>query len=644
MSSKRPIVGAALCALSLTILVVIPRACPSADPVTHVAGGGDDTVTGGPGPAVPDVFYPGFDYKSDELPAPKHGGRVIVHLPAQPKHMNYMLENSTYTRNMLYEAHEFLVHQDWESWVLVPRLAHELVEEDTVVLKGGRGENNANIHFGKVSDGGNHYLVTPVSKDNPLGEPLKVPKDEVESVQYGTAFTFYLRGDVKWHDGHPFDVQDVAFSMECYRNPNVMCDWIRFKMDQLVHYDVLGKDGIRFFYNEQYFLALDTFTSFTILPSHRYNLADPDNPDHDPDASAEKQGTYINEHPNNNEWVGLGPYRITEWSQQQVEAERFEDYFDKSNGGYLDTIRWRHISNDDAAAQALINGEVDFSPRVKTEDYFGELTQRKQFLDTYYKGYFYVGYMGYMGWNMRSPLFEDKLVRQAMGHCYNWKDFLKTYYYGLGMRVSGTIYRYSPSYNESVEVYPFDLEKAEEMLAEAGWYDHDGDGIIDKDGVAFEFEYLTSTGNKSSEAMAQRLQENLAKIGVRMTIATRDWASFLERVNARDFELTSLAWSLPVASDPFQLWHSSLADKRTSNHSGVADPEVDRLIEAIQTELDDQKRYGLFRDLHAYLYDLQPYNFGVNVPRKFAMSKKIRNFQTFPINPGYSIRRWYRVD
>jgi ABC-type transport system substrate-binding protein len=75
---------------------------------------------------------------------------------------------------------------------------------------------------------------------------------------------------------------------------------------------------------------------------------------------------------------------------------------------------------------------------------------------------------------------------------------------------------------------------------------------------------------------------------------------------------------------------------------GVMDDEIDALIAAGQIELDEPKRSKIWQALHKRIYeDIHPYMFGLNTPRKFAMNKKVRGFQTFKISPGYALRRWY---
>jgi ABC-type transport system substrate-binding protein len=82
----------------------------------------------------------------------------------------------------------------------------------------------------------------------------------------------------------------------------------------------------------------------------------------------------------------------------------------------------------------------------------------------------------------------------------------------------------------------------------------------------------------------------------------------------------------------------------TGNQGSLADPEVDRLIDALQVETDRARRLELLHRLHREVHALQVYSYGVFVPRKFAASRRLRGLQTFSIEPGYSIRRWYLED
>lgn len=597
----------------------------------------------GPGPSPPDRFYPGFVAGRDKLPTPVRGGRVVVHLASAPKHLNYMIDNSSVTRRMLLELHEQLVSQDLESWQYVPVLATGWETEDTLVLAGGAAGEERTL-FGRVEDLGERWRVTPLSRGgSALAEPRELAKSEVLRIERETVFTFHLRRNVKWHDGEVFDARDVDFSFQCFKNPDVQCDEKRFQFDKIVRDEVLDPLTVRFFFAKQYFLALDCFEALVVLPAHLYDLSDPRNPDKKESATQAEQARFVNENPHNRQWIGLGPYRVKEWTSQYLDAERFPDYFDPAHAGYVDAIRWRIIPNDDAAATALLNGELDYFDRLTSEDFFGGRSATPEFRAHLYKGYFYAPYMAYTAWNMKRPQFADARVRRALAMCFDSDKFIQSYYKGLALRVTSEQFCGGPTYDRSIVPIAFDPDRARELFTEAGWYDRDGDGLIDKDGAPLSIEFLYPAGNKTSEVQGTLFQETLGRVGVRLELASRDWAAFSDRVQKRDFDCMNLGWIMPPQTDPEQSWHSRWADNESANHAGLKDPEVDHLIEAIQVELDASKRKELFSKLQRRVYDLQPYMFGVNPPRKFAMSLRVRNFQTFGIDPGYSIRRWFLV-
>ncbi len=589
----------------------------------------------GPGPAPVDAFHP----RRDEPVRPAWGGTVVVHLPVLPKSLNYMLETSSHTRWIQYELHEALVERDWESWELTSRLARSWETADTLWLRGqdGAGEE---LH-GDAREDGDAWVVLPLDG----GAPRRVPRGDVERVERATVVTFRLRDDARWHDGVPFSARDVVFTRECYANPGVRCDTTRERFAKIRRVEALDAHTVRFTFEEQYFGTLSAFTDFFVLPAHLYDLRDPRHPRHDPRATPEQQAAEVNDNPHNTAWVGLGPYRLTYWGAEGVVAERFEGYFDPEHGGYLDTIRWRYLAADALAIPALENGDLDFTLRVSSSDYFGPTTQSPAFTARFYKGYYYAGGFNYVPWNMRKPWFSDLRVRKALTSAMDMEEYKRTVANGLADLPTGPMFLHGPAYDRTVERLPYDPARAEELLAEAGWYDRDGDGILDKDGIAFDFEYLVPSANSAGRDFSQKLQESLARLGIRMRITSLEWAAFLERLLARDFDAAGLAFTVGVPEDdPGQLWSSAGAPVgvRGSNHCGVADPHVDELIARGQRELDDEKRWAIWRELHRYLYEsVHPYLYNLAPPRKFAMSQRFRGVQCFAINPGYSIRRWF---
>jgi peptide/nickel transport system substrate-binding protein len=580
----------------------------------------------GPGPEPVDRWHP----ERERPVQPAYGGTLTIHVgDGLPPSLNHALLNNANSRYILNELNATLLRRDWESWEFEGELAAGWDVADTLVARDGR------VLHGLVTEEEGQWVVA--------GQP--VPEDQVERVERGTVFTFHLRAGVTWHDGHPFDAGDVLFSWQISKNPEVRCDWVRPYLARIERAEALDAHTVRFFFREQYFNSRSLFAdNFCVLPRHLYDLRDPDHPRHRADASDAECAREINENPHNTQWVGLGPYRLTSYSSQGVEAERFEGFFDPEQGGYADRIVWRSISNDTAAFQALLNGELDFSVRLSSEQYFGEATQQEAFTRRYCKGYYYLGSFNYVPWNMRRPILSDLRVRKALAHALDLPGYVETVAHGLAVMPTGPQCYFGPAYNRHVARLEHDPEKATELFAEAGWYDRDGDRVLDKDGQPFEIEMLITSGNVSSEIFTRMYQESLARVGVRLKVTALDNATYWERIRERDFDAGGGGgWTVDATeNDPVQLWSSGAAAKGGSNHAGVIDARVDALIAEGQRELDDERRWGLWRELHRYLYEeVQPYLYREAPPRKFALNTAIRGVQFFKLTPGYSLRRWF---
>ena len=671
---------------------------------------GDDKDLVTPGPRPADEFHPAVE-AGEALPDAAYGGRAILHLPAMPESINRAVENSAVTREMHHAMHESLVHQDWESWEYVPRLAASWDTEDMVVLSPAaaerlaaypRGDESVDlttmvevavpraeleaaraaaeqvgsdpagvptkrlvpIVYGKVSGSQEEGLsLEPLSPGNPLGAigAIDLAAEDVQQVELGTAFTFHLRDDVVWHPGggvsdHKFDAQDVYFSWNIYKNPEVDCDDVRFQFIKATEAEIVDPLTIRIFYEQQYYSALPTIgVDMMMLPSHLYDLSDPDNPEYDekqapgaprfdPDEFDLRQAEVVNKSIYNREaFVGLGPYRVTEYNQQYIECERFEDYFAPEEGGYFDTIRFRLIDDDDLAWQAVINSELDFFYRVKSSYYFGPQTETELFQENFYKGYYYPGSYGFTVWNRFQPQLAEREVRTALAMAFDGAEYLKTNYKGLARPVTGPFPYSSAAYDHSILPLPYDPEEAELMLEDAGWYDRNGDGTADKDGVELVIDFLMPSGNDASKTLGEKMQSSFAEIGVKVNIVGLEWATFIEDLKNRNFDGANLAWVPALESDPEQVWHSRWGgvDKKSSNYAGHQNPEVDRHIELGQRELDFDKRQEHWQAIHRLIYDDMPMLFGYNVPRKFAMNQSIRGFKSYAMRPYYNVRDWY---
>jgi peptide/nickel transport system substrate-binding protein len=163
--------------------------------------------------------------------------------------------------------------------------------------------------------------------------------------------------------------------------------------------------------------------------------------------------------------------------------------------------------------------------------------------------------------------------------------------------------------NNDLEPLPYDPELTKRLLAEAGWKDTDGDGILDKDGRPFRFKLITNQGNVVRQNVAVLVQRQLREVGIDVEILLYEWSVFISRkIIPRDYEACVLGWSLSLDPDVYEIWHSTQMEKGF-NFVGYSNSEVDRLIEEGRTEYDRAVRTRIYREIHRLIHEDQPYTF-----------------------------------
>lgn len=221
----------------------------------------------------------------------------------------------------------------------------------------------------------------------------------------------------------------------------------------------------------------------------------------------------------------------------------------------------------------------------------------------------------YVGWNQARPLFNSRQVRQALTLAIDRERIIRQNLNGMGMQTTGTFFPLSPSYNTSLKPYPFDLDRARELLQEEGWYDSDGDGIIDKliDGkrVPFRFTLTYFVKNPTTKSVCEYIATTLKEVGIDCNLNGVDMADLSAVFEDKDFDAVFLGWSLGAPpEDPKQLWYSTGAkEKGSSNAIGFVNAEVDQIIDQLEYEYDPQKRIELYHRFDAIIYEEAPYVF-----------------------------------
>lgn len=319
--------------------------------------------------------------------------------------------------------------------------------------------------------------------------------------------------------------------------------------------------------------------------------------------------------------VGCGPWIFESMSDRQIKFRRNPSYFSPYDA-LAEGIEVLFKDSFDAIWQLFKANGLDYyeirpdqlselevfmqSPQYAEQSRAGSAIRRLDYLGHQY---------GYIGWNEAKPFFKSKKVRQALTMAIDRQRIISQIMNNMGVEINGTFSFNSPAYNKSITPWPFDLTQAKKLLEEEGWYDSDGDGIIDKiiDGERVPFSFNLTyyvkgvTGKSISEYVATALKE----IGINANLQGVDIADLTATFENKNFDAIMLNWALGTPpEDPRQLWYSKgSAEKGSSNAIGFANSEADAIIDALTYESDPEKRLQLYHRFGAILHDEAPYVF-----------------------------------
>jgi peptide/nickel transport system substrate-binding protein len=443
-----------------------------------------------------------------------------------------------------------------------------------------------------------------------LAESWEISEDKL-------TYTFKMREGIKWHDGTPFTSEDVVFSYNTIMNPKVDSPQLRAYYQEIRDVKAIDDLTVEFTYAKPYFLALEFCGGMPIVPKHIFDKGD------------------FNTNPAGRDPIGTGPYKFVRWTTgRDIVIDKNPDYWGEKPK--INKIVFKIITDSTVSFQILKREELDVSGLTPIQ--WERQTNSPAFNEHYDKLSYFTPNYSYIGWNSKRPYFADKQVRTALTHLVNRELILDKILYNLGAIVTNPFYINGPEYDKSIDPYPYDPQKAEELLKEADWIDHDGDGIRDKDGVKFAFEFLIPGGSETGEKIATILKEELDNMGIQMDIRKTEWAVFTTRLNERNFDAVTLAWSMGVESDPYQIWSSTQAEKG-SNFIGFKNEQADKLIEEARTEFDRDKRQELYRKFAEIIHEEQPYTFLFCRKSTVAVNKRFENVVVYPL--GIDLLEWH---
>jgi peptide/nickel transport system substrate-binding protein len=438
----------------------------------------------------------------------------------------------------------------------------------------------------------------------------------------GLVIYFKLRDNIWFSDGHPVTTDDVIFTFKTITDPNIDAASYANYFRDVDHYEKINDKEIKFYMKKVYFLSLGYLGGMPIHPEHIYKY---------------KDAREFNERRSNP--VGTGPYVFEKWDVgRQIVLRRNENYWGPKPK--IKKLVFPFVTNSTAELQALLSGETDYIRPVP--DQFAEKSNDEKFKkDFYCLSYWDAGNTGYfwIGWNEARPFFADKKVRLAMTYLIDRESIIKNILRNPEARIpTGNFYIYGKQGDPNIKPWPYDPEKAKKLLDEAGWIDHDGDGIRDKNGVPFRFKYMIAADLALHEQIAKLVKDAAASAGIEVLLDPFEWSVFSQKVKSGEFDAVSMAWGGNVEEDPYQIWHSSQRGNG-SNYVNFNNPKADALIEQARQTLDPDKRNELYHQFHRILHEEQPYTFIYTRPEQRFLSKRFQNVIIHKL--GIDEREWY---
>ena len=191
---------------------------------------------------------------------------------------------------------------------------------------------------------------------------------------------------------------------------------------------------------------------------------------------------------------------------------------------------------------------------------------------------------------------------------------------GMGSPAASPFAPSSPDFNSMIQPLPYDPKRAAQLLDEAGWLDHNGNGVRDKGGVEFKFEVVASSSNAAAGPLLGILQDELGKAGITVTGRRLDPAVLQSTLRDHQADAGIGTWISARQFDPYQLFHSDSAKNRGSNYYNFRNSEADAIMKQARVEFDAGKLY--------YPKDAAAYQV------------RFHNVQFLAERPGYEITQW----
>lgn len=326
------------------------------------------------------------------------------------------------------------------------------------------------------------------------------------------------------------------------------------------------------------------------------------------DAITESTGDHVAENA-----IGTGPFTLESRSAgEEVVLANNADYHDEESAAELDSVTFKVVPETAARIAEIETGtshvagatEPTNVERIESHDAI-ELDQTPS-----------LG-LSYVGFNVEKEPLDDPLVRQAISHAIDREAIIDGIYEGVGTPAEGPLAPGVFGYDESVEGIQYDLDRAKELMAEAGQED------------GFELEILTNDDNPQRVDTAIYIQEALEELNIDVSVQQLEWGAYLETTAAGDHDMFVLGWSTVTGDADYGMYallHSSMHGD-PGNRSFLSNDNVDALLEEGRTETDPDARQEIYSELQEGLVDVAPMIYIHHQDFLTGISSDVENFE-----------------
>ena len=435
-----------------------------------------------------------------------------------------------------------------------------------------------------------------------------------ESAEDGLTWTFYLRKGVKFHDGTPFNADAVLFSLNRQHDKTHPFHNVS---GSYVYWVATGLAGI-----VDKISAIDDFTIQISLKTAYapfiYTIAITSFAIVSPTA-VKKWGDAYSNNP-----IGTGPFKFSRWDKKdKIVLVANDDYWDGRPN--LDRVIFRSIPDNAVRLIELQQGGLhamefpnpDDLQQIEEDDTLQLLTQPGMNI-------------GYLAMNFDKPPLNNQKVRLAINHAIDKTTIIKHLYQGLGLPAKNPIPPTLWSYDDTIQDYEYNPELAKKLLEEAGYPNGFETTLW---ALPVPRPYIPD-----GRALAEVIQSDLRKVGIKTKIVTYDWGTYLEKTKNGEHDMAMLGWSADLG-DPdnffYFLLSKSSAEKPAGNIAFYRSDAMQNVLEKARATSDRDERISLYKEAQQIFHNDVPWVPLAHAKQVLVINKMVKNLKLQPLNWKY---------